>query len=106
MKVLLYLGVEDYIVNVVQLAILTILSEDEHSVNEIREFLGIEKKKLLRNLRRLEKKGFIIRKSYLGGGDVVLGITEEGMEELYKYYMFLRDLLKEMEISVCTKFDC
>ncbi|BFH73850.1 winged helix-turn-helix domain-containing protein [Sulfurisphaera javensis] len=92
--------------NVIQLAILTILSEEERSVNELREYLGLDKKKLVKNIRTLEKKGYITRKTYLGEGDVIFGITDEGMEELYKYYMFLRDLIKEMEISVCTKFDC
>lgn len=92
--------------NVTQLAILTILSEDEHSVNEIGEYLGLSKRRLIRNIRRLEKKGLITVKAYLGGGDVIISITEEGMEELYKHYMFLRDLIREMEISVCTKYEC
>lgn len=92
--------------NVIQLAILTILSEDEYSVNEIKSYLGISKRQLVKNIRFLEKKGYVEKKAYLGGGDVILGITDKGMEELYKHYIFLRDLIKEMEISVCTKFDC
>ncbi|QIW23661.1 ArsR family transcriptional regulator [Sulfolobus sp. S-194] len=92
--------------NVLQLAILTILSEDERSVNELREYLGIDKKRIIKSIRSLEKKGLVERKTYLGEGDVIFGITEEGIQELYKYYMFLRDLVKEMEISVCTRFDC
>ena len=92
--------------NITQLAILTILSEEEHSIKEIEEYLGLGRKQLIRNIRRLEKRGLIVRKAYLGKGDAIIGITEEGMEELYKYYMFLRDLVREMEIILCTKYEC
>ena len=93
-------------VNVTQLAILTVLSEEERSINEIGEYLGLSKKQLVRNIRRLERRGLIVRKAYLGAGDAIISITEEGMEELYKHYMVLRDLVREMEISVCTKYEC
>lgn len=92
--------------NITQLAILTLLSEEEHTISEIGEYLGLSKKQLARNIRRLERKGLIVRKAYIGKGDAIIGITEEGIEELYKHYIFLRDLVREMEIVLCTKFDC
>lgn len=92
--------------NVIQLAILTILSEEERSVNELREILGVERRRIVKNIRILERKGYIEKKTYLGDGDIIFNITESGLEQLYKNYIFLRDLIKEMEISVCTRFDC
>lgn len=92
--------------NITQLAILTILSEEERSIKELGEYLGLSRKQLVKNIRRLEKRGLIERKAYLGNGDIIVGITEEGMEELYRYYMFLRDLVREMEIVLCTKYEC
>lgn len=92
--------------DILQLAILTMLSEDEMSVREIQEYLGAKRKVLAKSLIELEKKGFIVKKAYVGNGDVIFGITERGLEELYKNYLILRDLMREMEFSVCTKFDC
>ena len=92
--------------NITQLAILTLLSEEEHTISEIGEYLGLSRKQLAKNIRRLERRGLIVRKAYLGRGDAIVGITEEGIEELYRHYMFLRDLVREMEIVLCTKYDC
>ncbi|BCU70967.1 MarR family transcriptional regulator [Stygiolobus caldivivus] len=92
--------------DILQIAILTVLSEDEMSIREIEQFLGTRRKRLSRSIQDLERKGFIQKKAYVGNGDVIFGITEQGLEELYKNYLILRDLMKEMEFSVCTKFEC
>jgi DNA-binding MarR family transcriptional regulator len=94
-------------VDILELAILTVLSEEQElSLREIGRYLGVNSKKLAKRIVNLEKKGYIVRKAYIGNGDVIFGITEEGYEELYKNYLVLRDLIKEMEFSLCYKFDC
>ncbi|MEJ2769853.1 MULTISPECIES: transcriptional regulator [unclassified Stygiolobus] len=92
--------------DILELAILTMLSEDEMSIREIEQYLGARRRRIAKSLQELEKKGFIVKKAYIGNGDIIFGITEQGLEELYKNYIILRDLVREMEISVCAKFDC
>lgn len=91
--------------NVKELAILTLLSEGELSVKEIEEYTGISRKNLIKTVRKLERKGYIQKKAYIGD-DVIIEITEYGMEALYKNFIYLRDLISEMENILCTKFDC
>ncbi|AAY80533.1 MarR family transcriptional regulator [Sulfolobus acidocaldarius] len=93
--------------DILELAILTLLSDQEElSIREIGNYLGVRNIRLSRSLKELEKKGLIFTKALIGNGDMIIGITEEGVKELYKNYIVLRDLVKEMEYSLCTKFDC
>ncbi|MEM4943897.1 MAG: helix-turn-helix domain-containing protein [Saccharolobus sp.] len=91
--------------NVKELAILTLLSEGELSVKELEEYTGISKKHLVNTVKKLERKGYIQKKAYVGD-DVIIEITDYGMEMLYKNFLYLRDLISEMESILCTKFDC
>ncbi|AGJ62489.1 MULTISPECIES: MarR family transcriptional regulator [Saccharolobus] len=91
--------------NVKELAILTLLSEGELSVKEIQEYVSISRRNLVKTIRKLERKGYIQEKAYVGD-DVIVEITEYGMEMLYKNFVYLRDLINEMENVLCTKFDC
>ncbi|MEM0363521.1 MAG: helix-turn-helix domain-containing protein [Sulfolobaceae archaeon] len=91
--------------NVKELAILTLLSEGELSVKELEEYTGISKKHLVNAVKKLERKGYIQKKAYVGD-DVIIEITDYGMEMLYKNFLYLRDLISEMESILCTKFDC
>ncbi|MCH4815962.1 MAG: winged helix-turn-helix domain-containing protein [Saccharolobus sp.] len=91
--------------NVKELAILTLLSEGELSVKEIQEYVNISRRNLVKTIRKLERKGYIQEKAYVGD-DVIVEITEYGMEMLYKNFVYLRDLINEMENVLCTKFDC
>ncbi|QGA54267.1 MarR family transcriptional regulator [Sulfolobus sp. E5-1-F] len=91
--------------NVRELAILTLLSEGELSVKEIQEYVSIPRRNLVKTIRKLEKKGYIQEKAYVGD-DVIVEITEYGLEMLYKNFVYLRDLINEMENVLCSKFDC
>ncbi|BBG22977.1 MarR family transcriptional regulator [Sulfuracidifex tepidarius] len=91
--------------DVTELTVLTLLSEGELSVKEIRHYSGMNKGALIRAVRSLENKG-LVEKKVLIEGDVILEITDLGMEELYKYYLYLRDLVNNMEQTVCLKFNC
>ncbi|MUN29656.1 MarR family transcriptional regulator [Sulfuracidifex metallicus] len=91
--------------DVTELTVLTLLSEGELSVKEIRRYSGMRRSSLLRALKSLEDKG-LVEKKVLIGDDIVLGITDQGMEELYKYYLYLRDLVNNMEQTVCLRFNC
>ncbi|WP_193385888.1 MarR family transcriptional regulator [Saccharolobus islandicus] len=93
------------VMNVKELAILTLLSEGELSVKEIQEYVSISRRNLVKTIRKLERKGYIQEKAYVGD-DVIVEITEYGMEMLYKNFVYLRDLINEMENVLCTKFDC
>ncbi|WP_014511614.1 MarR family winged helix-turn-helix transcriptional regulator [Saccharolobus solfataricus] len=91
--------------NVKELAILTLLSEGELSVKEIQEYVNISRRNLVKTIRKLERKGYIQEKAYVGD-DVIVEITEYGMEILYKNFVYLRGLINEMEDILCSKFDC
>ncbi len=91
--------------DVTELTVLTLLSEGELSVKEIRQFSGVSRNSLLKALRTLESRGLVQRKMLIEG-DVILEITDQGMEELYKYYLYLRDLVGNMEETVCLRFNC
>ncbi len=91
--------------NIKELAILTVLSEGELSVKEIEEYINISRRDLVKSIRRLEKRGYIQTKAYIGD-DVIVEITEYGMEVLYKNFVYLKNLVIEMENVLCTKFDC
>ncbi|WP_338601931.1 helix-turn-helix domain-containing protein [Sulfolobus tengchongensis] len=93
------------LVNIKELAILTLLSEGELSVREIEEYTGLPRKNLVKTIKKLEKKGYIQKKAYIRD-DVIVEITEYGIEMLYKNFIYLRDLVNEMETVLCTKFDC
>ncbi len=91
--------------NITQLVLLTNLAEGELSFKEMMEYTGLPKKKLVRSLRRLEDYGFVEKKAFIGD-DVIFGITDRGLEELYKHYLFLKKLLADMEFTICSRFDC
>jgi DNA-binding transcriptional ArsR family regulator len=84
---------------------LTNLAEGELSVREIMEYTGLSKKTIVKTLRLLEYKGYVEKKAFIGN-DVIFGITDRGLEELYKYYIFLQKLMPDMEFALCSKFDC
>ncbi len=93
------------IMDVTELTVLTLLSEGELSIKEIKHYSGINKGALVRALKSLEDRG-LVEKKVLIEGDIILEITDLGMEELYKYYLYLRDLVNNMEQTVCLKFNC
>ncbi|TRM79357.1 MarR family transcriptional regulator, partial [Sulfolobus sp. D5] len=52
--------------NIKELAILTVLSEGELSVKEIEDYVNIPRRDLVKSIRRLEKRGYIQTKAYIG----------------------------------------
>ncbi|EWG06789.1 MAG: marR family transcriptional regulator [Candidatus Aramenus sulfurataquae] len=91
--------------NITQLVLLTNLAEGELSFKEMMEYTGLSRKKLAKSLRMLEHNGYIEKKAFIGN-DVIFGITDKGVEELYKHYLFLKKLLADMEFTICSRFEC
>lgn len=92
--------------DLISLAILAKIGEyGELSIKELKEILDIESKLIIRKLSIMEKKGFIERKAFIYG-DIIYGITEKGMDELYRHYIVLRDLIPQLEEILCTQYEC
>lgn len=91
--------------NITQLVILTNLAEGELSITELAEYTGIPKKSIIKAIKSLESKGYVEKRAIIGK-DVVFSITEEGLEELYKYYLFMKKLVEDMELTLCSRFEC
>ncbi|EZQ04733.1 MarR family transcriptional regulator [Candidatus Acidianus copahuensis] len=91
--------------NIEQLTVLTNLAEGELSVNELTEYTGLAKRKLIKIVKYLEMRGYIEKRAFIGK-DVIFSITDLGFSELYKHYIYMRKLIDDMEFTVCSKFDC
>ncbi|WP_287689365.1 ArsR family transcriptional regulator [Metallosphaera javensis (ex Sakai et al. 2022)] len=88
-----------------QLRILTLLLEGELSTSEIEEYTGISGPRLKRDLDALLKQDLIEQKAIIGG-ELILSITQNGIDELMREYPMLKDLLQEMEQVLCLRFGC
>ncbi|WP_238025231.1 ArsR family transcriptional regulator [Metallosphaera javensis (ex Hofmann et al. 2022)] len=88
-----------------QLRILTLLLEGELSTSEIEEYTGISGPRLKRDLDALLKQDFIEQKAIIGG-ELILSITQNGIDELMREYPMLKDLLQDMEQVLCLRFGC
>ena len=91
--------------NIRQLRILTLLLEGELSTSEIEEYTGISGSRLKKELDALMRRDLIEQKAIIGG-DLILSITQNGIEELMREYPVLKDLLEEMEQVLCLRFGC
>ncbi|MCY0882839.1 MULTISPECIES: helix-turn-helix domain-containing protein [Acidianus] len=91
--------------NITQLVILTNLAEGELSIKELAEYTGIPKKNIIKAMKSLENRGYVEKRAIIGR-DIIFSITEEGLEELYKYYLFMKKLIEDMEFTLCSRFDC
>ncbi|BCS93944.1 MAG: hypothetical protein MjAS7_2552 [Metallosphaera javensis (ex Sakai et al. 2022)] len=91
--------------NMRQLRILTLLLEGELSTSEIEEYTGISGPRLKRDLDALLKQDLIEQKAIIGG-ELILSITQNGIDELMREYPMLKDLLQEMEQVLCLRFGC
>ncbi|MCG3108203.1 hypothetical protein L3N51_00484 [Metallosphaera sp. J1] len=91
--------------NMRQLRILTLLLEGELSTSEIEEYTGISGPRLKRDLDALLKQDFIEQKAIIGG-ELILSITQNGIDELMREYPMLKDLLQDMEQVLCLRFGC
>ncbi|AWS00199.1 winged helix-turn-helix domain-containing protein [Metallosphaera hakonensis] len=91
--------------NIRQLAILTLLMEGELSFSEIGEYTGLNKAQLKKEIERLVKLDFVEQKAVIGG-DLILGITQSGIDEMIKEFPLLKSLVQEMENVICVKYGC
>ncbi|MCH1770160.1 MULTISPECIES: ArsR family transcriptional regulator [Metallosphaera] len=91
--------------NIRQLRILTLLLEGELSTSEIEEYTGISGSRLKKELDALMRRDLIEQKAIIGG-ELILSITQNGIEELMREYPVLKDLLEEMEQVLCLRFGC
>ncbi|ABP95616.1 MULTISPECIES: helix-turn-helix domain-containing protein [Metallosphaera] len=91
--------------NIRQLRILTLLLEGELSTSEIEEYTGISGPRLKRELDALMRRDLIEQKAIIGG-ELILSITQSGIEELMREYPVLKDLLEEIEQVLCLRFGC
>ncbi|ARM76036.1 helix-turn-helix domain-containing protein [Acidianus manzaensis] len=91
--------------NLIQLTILTNLAEGELSIKELSEYIGTPKKTIAKSLSMLENKGYVEKRALIGK-DIIYSITDAGLEELYRNYLFIKKLLDDMEFTLCNRFDC
>lgn len=98
-------GVKLDSVDLLQLTILTNLAEGELSVKELSEYIGVSRRSVAKSLTVLESKGYVEKKAVIGK-DVIYSITENGLEELYKYYLYIKRLVEDMEFALCSRFEC
>ena len=91
--------------NIRQLRILTLLLEGELSTSEIEEYTGISGSRLKKELDALMRRDLIEQKAIIGG-ELIISITQNGIEELMREYPVLKDLLEEMEQVLCLRFGC
>lgn len=92
-------------VNLLQLTILTNLAEGELSIKELSEYIGVSRKNIAKSLIELENKGYVEKRAVIGK-DVIYSITENGLEELYRNYLYMKKLVEEMEFTLCNRFEC
>lgn len=94
------------LVDITSITILSKLAEyDELSIRELKEILGLETKELVKRLKNMERKGLVEKKAYIYN-DIIFGVTDKGLDELYKYYVLLRDLVSELDEILCSQFEC
>lgn len=91
--------------DLLQLTILTNLAEGELSIRELSEYTGATRKNIIKSLLTLENKGYVEKRAIIGR-DVIYSITQDGLEELYKNYLYMKKLLDDMEFTLCNRFDC
>lgn len=79
--------------------------EGELSFSEIGEYTGLNKAQLKKEIERLVKLDFVEQKAVIGG-DLILGITQSGIDEMIKEFPLLKSLVQEMENVICVKYGC
>ncbi|QKQ99147.1 ArsR family transcriptional regulator [Metallosphaera tengchongensis] len=91
--------------NTKQIAILSLLLEGELSISEISEYVGISGPQLRREINYLLKRNYVEKKAFIGN-ELILCITEEGIEELMREYPLLKSLVQNLETTLCVRFGC